>query len=216
MRTTSLASSGGSGRELEWIRRRRVELLDDQVHRVVAAERQLRGQHLVGQDAERVDVRAAVHRFAARLLGRHVRGRADEDAGFRRADRLAIDATAGELREAEVEQLHRALAPFGDEHDVVALEIAMDDLRLVRGLQRVTDHVEDLDRFGGGTGPRSINEVSGSPSSHSMMKKLRLSGSSPNWNTSTMFGCLISLTNRASCSNRATTPDRRSTRAPGP
>ncbi len=37
-------------------------------------------EHFVQDDTERPDVRAAVHGLAARLLGRHVGGRADDHA----------------------------------------------------------------------------------------------------------------------------------------
>src|SRR5439155_434377 len=47
---------------------------------VLAVERHAAGEALVGDDAERVDVAAAVERLRARLLGAHVVGRADRHA----------------------------------------------------------------------------------------------------------------------------------------
>ena len=65
-------------------------------------ERRLAGEHLVEQDAERVDVRAGVDVLAHRLLGRDVVGGAEhparlgEPVGLERAG----DAEVGDLRPA--------------------------------------------------------------------------------------------------------------------
>jgi hypothetical protein len=55
----------------------------NRVGRGVALERPMARDHLVDDDAERPDVRALVHGEAARLLRRHVGGRAEHDAGHR-------------------------------------------------------------------------------------------------------------------------------------
>ena len=55
--------------------RRRQHRLDDR-QRVRALERHATRQHLVGDDAERPEIRPCVHRFTGRLFGRHVAGRA--------------------------------------------------------------------------------------------------------------------------------------------
>ena len=47
---------------------------------VFAVERAAPGQHLEQHDAERPDVGAAIDGLAARLLGRHVRGRPEDHA----------------------------------------------------------------------------------------------------------------------------------------
>ena len=84
----------------------------------------------------RVDVGARVDRLAQRLLGRQVLGRAEDDA--RLGQRLAApDCGCGHLGDAEVEDLdHVALAVALDQHDVVGLEIAVDDAGAVRVVER--------------------------------------------------------------------------------
>ena len=74
---------------------------------VLAVERASARQHLVEHDAERPDVGALVDRLAARLLGRHVGGRAENHAHLRRRRRrdrrrvretlVALDAPAGSI-----------------------------------------------------------------------------------------------------------------------
>ena len=66
------------------------------------------------------------------LLGRHVLGSADERAGA--GERFGVDA--GGPGDAEVDQLGQAV---GGEHDVRRLDVAMDDTRLVRRVERVAD-----------------------------------------------------------------------------
>jgi hypothetical protein len=97
----------------------------------------LAGQHLVQDDAERVDVDAGVDVVGfGDLLGRHELGRAHQHA----APGPLVAAVLHELRDAEVEHLHVVdhVVAFGQEH-VVALEVAVDDARRVRGLQRRGD-----------------------------------------------------------------------------
>ena len=97
------------------------------------------GQHLVEDAAERPDVGARVDRQPARLLGTHVRGRAEDHAGAssRRGDgglssgpgRISLER----LCQAEIEHLDEAIrATF----DVGRLQVAMDDAFLVRSLER--------------------------------------------------------------------------------
>ena len=89
---------------------------------VVAVERAPPRQHLVEHDAERPDVGAAIDGAAARLLGRHVGGRAEDHAqsAWRGAVSVGefIDVCRSprptpsgseRLGEAEVEHLHRAV-----------------------------------------------------------------------------------------------------------
>src|SRR5260370_36664637 len=64
--------------------------------RVFAVERDVPREALVGDDAERVEVAAAVERLRARLLRAHVVRRADRPTGARRL------AAARPLREAEI------------------------------------------------------------------------------------------------------------------
>jgi hypothetical protein len=73
--------------------------------------------------------------LALALLGAHVRGRADDQAGARLV-RLR-SAVAGELGDAEVEHLDEVLVVAADDEiDVLGLEVAVDDALLVRRRQR--------------------------------------------------------------------------------
>ena len=60
-----------------------LEVLSKIVGERGALERRLADQHRVQRHAQRVQVRAAVERLAAQLLGRHVRGRANQAARSR-------------------------------------------------------------------------------------------------------------------------------------
>ena len=89
-----------------------------------------RVRHLVEQHAEGEDVAAGVDRLAAKLLRRHVgngatggvlRGGTGGEGLFRLARRTL---TAGQLGEAEIEDLH---AGTGVEHDVAGLDVAVID-----------------------------------------------------------------------------------------
>ena len=106
------------------------------------AERRRAGEHLVADDAERVDVAAAVElALADRLLGRHVRRRAHGDAGDGEP-RVA----RGGARDAEVGD-HGA-ARRAVEQDVVGLHVAMHDAARVRVRERVGHVGEDAPRVG--------------------------------------------------------------------
>ena len=113
-------------------------------------------QRLVQRDAEAELIGARVERLAAELLGRHVRRRADERAGLghgrRRRDgaSTALPTSGGsdrllrEPREPEVHDAHGAVAP---DHDVLGLEVAVDDAGRVRRRQPAPggdEHVQDL------------------------------------------------------------------------
>ena len=75
-----------------------------------------------------------IDRVAARLLGRHVRGRADDLTGAGQARDRLVAAVARD-RDAEVDDARvvAAIAPL-DEH-VVGLEIAMHESHRVRVLE---------------------------------------------------------------------------------
>src|SRR5438270_191096 len=76
----------------------------------------------VKRHPERKDVGAAVERAPLDVLRGHVGRRAEELAGGGHA--LLVDY----LRDAEVAQDHRAIVP---DHDVLGLDVAMDDADLV-------------------------------------------------------------------------------------
>ena len=107
--------------------------------RVLAAERQLPGRQLIGQDADGEHVGAKIERPPLDVLGRHVRRRAEQLPGHRHA--LLVD----DLRDAEVGELDE---PVVADHDVLGLDVAMDDAELVRVLERARhlagDHLRDL------------------------------------------------------------------------
>ena len=115
-------------------------------------ERQLLREHLVEHHADGVEVRAGTGGLARGLLGRHVLRRAEDRAVAR--DELLAVARRGmawlDLRDAEIEHLHEVgVRVLLDEHDVVGLEVAMDDAGVVRLLERDRDLAHDVERTRG-------------------------------------------------------------------
>ena len=105
-------------------------------------ERPLAGRHLVEHGAEAEDVGARVELPSLRLLGRHVRGRADHDAALRSAARRrsspSDDGSAGSSSLASPKS--RILTrPSSRDHDVRGLQVAMEDAGAVRRGQGVGD-----------------------------------------------------------------------------
>ena len=98
--------------------------------------------------AERVEVGAAIEiRVPDGLFGAHVGGRADHEPGLRVA-RTAVEA----LGDAEV---HQQRSPrTGVEHDVVGLDVAVDEPGFVRVLQRGKD--SERQRHGARDGHRPL------------------------------------------------------------
>ena len=118
-------------------------MLHEQRRRVRRVEGQLATQHLVRDDAERVQVAPAVDVAVARgLLRAHERRRADRDAGGREPGAAVADRTC----DAEVRD-HRAIAR-GVEQDVVGLDVAMHHAVLMRVGERVADLPEDAPHLG--------------------------------------------------------------------
>jgi hypothetical protein len=118
-------------------RRRDVLMLAEELALTLALERRPSGEHLEEDAAERVDIGAVIDLAgAAALLGRHVRRRSDHQAAVRLLRRRLVPEQLGD---AEVEHdgalaaLHLLVA---DEHDVIGLEIAVDDAARVGGGQR--------------------------------------------------------------------------------
>jgi len=110
-------------------------------HRVVVVERHAAGQHLVAEDAERVEVATRVERQPAPLLGRHVLRRPEDDARLR----LHAVVLLQELGDREVEQLHEVgRAGHVQEEHVVGLDVAVDDADRVRLGERRAALDEDL------------------------------------------------------------------------
>ena len=148
-------------------RRRHVPLRDDEraglvvkdrVQRLdgrLALERLPSAEHLVQDDPEREDVAPMVGAVSPHLLGTHVAHGPHDDAGLRgmapsrlgRNARLRA-ARAGPLRqllrEAEIQQLHAAVAA---EEDVLRLHVPVDDSALVRRGEALGDLGCDFERL---------------------------------------------------------------------
>ena len=131
------ATSRGSCGELREVR-------EHDLRRRLGLEGQPAREELVEDDADRVEIAARVERIAARLLGAHVLGRAAHDAGARDARLLRLGAHLGQ---AEVDDLDEVAArPHRLEDDVLGLEIAVDDVLVVRlgeRRERLPEHVDD-------------------------------------------------------------------------
>ena len=112
------------------------EMLHHHRGRVRRLERQLAGQHQIAHDTQRIDVAAAVRLALAKcLFGRHVRGRADRDAGdgqLRIALRRACDSEVG----------HHGAPALAVDQDVLGLDIAVDDTARVRVGERARDFAQ--------------------------------------------------------------------------
>jgi hypothetical protein len=103
----------------------------------------------VQQHAEAPEIGPRIDRLTERLLGRHVRQRADRSARSGVGQRRPIDVVAvGEqLGDTEVQYLH---VPFRRQHHVRRLQISMHDATLVRLGERVGDLDADRRRLAGG------------------------------------------------------------------
>lgn len=120
---------------------------DDRAQHVdlrVAAERLRAGEQLVEHCPERIDVGAVVDRVALRpgLLRAHVGDRAQDHPRLGHLQRRRLGSIAGQ---AEVDDAHLALRI---EHQVLRLDVAVHDLRVVSVLQRAR-HVAAQPQRGG-------------------------------------------------------------------
>ena len=95
--------------------------------------------------ADRVDIAARIRWPALTLLRRHVLRRSEHRAGRGQHEAL-FEIAEQDLREPEVEHLDDLAVRMIREHQVVRLEIAMDDAREVRVVQRICDLREDAER----------------------------------------------------------------------
>jgi hypothetical protein len=116
--------------------------------RAVARERQLAAQRLEQDHAKREQIRRGAERLTQNLLRRHVRDAAHAVSPESARVHLAVQR----LRQAEVGDGDAQLGALPAHHDVVALQIAMQHPRRVRGsesrqdLARDFDHDRDLHR----------------------------------------------------------------------
>ncbi len=95
------------------------------------------GQHLIGDDPEREDVRSIRAAFTEEVFGRRVLHGA-QNGIFHTQGRVVGDA--GNPRRAEIDDLHGAGLV---DHDVVGPEILMQHLHPVEGLQALGDLFDD-------------------------------------------------------------------------
>ena len=116
----------------------------------LARERTGAADHLVDHAAQAEDVRAGAERFRAKLLGRHVRRRPENDAGAgeprlgRGLGRRPLGRT-GQFGQAEVEDL--GVAARG-QHDVAGLDVAVNHALCMRGGERISHLLRDANRLG--------------------------------------------------------------------
>ncbi len=111
-------------------------------------------QHLVEHHSERPDVGALVDRHALRLLGRHVRRRAENHPHLRRAERQsrrrrelrrrAHSRRLHRLRQAEIQDFD---FPIDRSLDVLRFQVSVDDSLLVRFFQCLRNLKRDGQSF---------------------------------------------------------------------
>ena len=131
---SAAANDKGGGSSVTWARQ--------QVHRRTAGERQPARQQFVENDADAVEIAAAVHLVAARLLRTHVARRADGELRVRLRD-LGELVRRQHLGQAEVHDLEQLIGRVRiDDHQVGRLQIAMDDAQGVGGLQDFAELIE--------------------------------------------------------------------------
>ena len=100
-------------------------------------ERRLAGEHLEEHARERVDVGPLIDDAAGRLFGTHVLRRADHHADHRRDLRAVLfrRRRAQRSRDAEVGDQRHAV----EQQDVLGLDVAVDEILLVRVRERSGD-----------------------------------------------------------------------------
>jgi hypothetical protein len=116
-------------------------------------EGQLADQELVEDDANRVKVRATVDLFAARLLGRHVVGRADHEPFGREVTRERLVLLVhrphelGDPEVANLDEIGRLPLVIGavQKQDVLRLQVAVHDADVVRGREGGEGLRDDVD-----------------------------------------------------------------------
>jgi hypothetical protein len=118
---------------------------------VGALKRRGAGEHLVGHDAERVQVAPAVDLLARRLLGAHVRGRATATPARCWCSPSAIARAIPEVGE-------HGPSGRGVEQNVLRLDVPVDHARPSRGVERRGQVGHDM-RHGGRIEPPVADET---------------------------------------------------------
>ena len=133
------------------------------------------GQHLIEHNAHRPHVGSVVDIATDRLLGAHIRNRAEHDVSVR-------DRDVFNFGHAKVENLRPSV---GEEHDIRRLHVAMDDAMLVSLLQSARDL--ESNRDGVFTRQRTAHET----------RLQRLAVVERHRDEQLSFGCFADLVDRA-------------------
>ena len=118
----------------------------------LAAERSLTANQFVEHHAKAEQIAPSVELMTADLLGRHITGGAEQYPGprleARRDPRIArtifLEFLFSQLGQAKVEHLRIAVR---SQHDVLGLDVAMNDSGSVRGAERAGDLNRRLDNL---------------------------------------------------------------------
>ena len=116
----------------------------------LAVEESAACQEFVEHDSEGPDIGAAVDRLAGGLLGGHVSGGAEDEAGLGgphgESGRIGGDfgGSFDRFGEAEVENFHDAI---GGDEDVAGFKVAVDDAFFVGGFEGFGDLFGELKSF---------------------------------------------------------------------
>jgi hypothetical protein len=116
-------------------RRRRLHMRHDQLRRCTG-EGHNAGDHLIGDNRQRIEVAPSIDALRRRLFRRNILRRSHKNAGAR--ETLAIRR----LRNAEIGQQH---APFNIDQDVVRLDIAVHRPLSMRMVKRIGDRSDNAD-----------------------------------------------------------------------
>jgi hypothetical protein len=127
----------------------------EHVRQRLAGEDGAARQHLEDHDAEGPHVAAFVDRFSGGLLGAHVGSRAENDSrlrhrrrrdgeGVRGVRRRARRVRVEGFRQTKIEHFHGAV---GADFNIGGLQIAVDDVLLMRGFERLRDLLRDRQRL---------------------------------------------------------------------
>ncbi len=115
-----------------------LQLHDGDGDRVVRLKREAAGQHLVQHHADGIQIRLFIRKVAARLLGGDIMDGADGLVGH------GPRFVAGEARNAEIRDLDGAVL---QQHDVLRLDVAVDDALAVGMLQGAQNLDGEVDGF---------------------------------------------------------------------